>query len=65
MARFALVRLPSIAYISQTTLADSLIASNGIISSRMAGTIRYLDSRPDEMERGITMMVGICGMAAF
>ena len=39
----------------KTTLADNLLASNGIISSKLAGTVRYLDSRPDEMERGITM----------
>ncbi|XP_017135060.1 elongation factor-like GTPase 1 [Drosophila miranda] len=39
----------------KTTLADSLVASNGIISQRMAGKLRYLDSRQDEQERGITM----------
>lgn len=63
----------------KTTLADSLVASNGkiihwvwvidrqsklissscaiagIISQRMAGQMRYMDSRPDEQERGITM----------
>lgn len=39
----------------KTTLADSLVASNGIISPRMAGKLRYLDSRKDEQERGITM----------
>ncbi|ORY76105.1 GTPase Ria1 [Protomyces lactucae-debilis] len=39
----------------KTTLADNLLASNGIISSKLAGTVRYLDSREDEMERGITM----------
>ncbi|BFZ57759.1 Cytoplasmic GTPase/eEF2-like protein (ribosomal bioproteinsis) [Savitreella phatthalungensis] len=39
----------------KTTLADNLLASNGIISTKLAGTVRYLDSRPDEMERGITM----------
>lgn len=39
----------------KTTLADSLVASNGIISSRLAGRLRYLDSRTDEQERGITM----------
>jgi ribosome assembly protein 1 len=36
-------------------LSDSLIASNGIISQKSAGSTRYLDSRPDEQERGITM----------
>ena len=39
----------------KTTLADALVASNGIISSRLAGQLRYMDSRPDEQERGITM----------
>ncbi|CAN9506850.1 unnamed protein product [Ophioblennius macclurei] len=39
----------------KTTLADCLVASNGIISSRLAGKLRYLDSRQDEQIRGITM----------
>ncbi|CAI2170290.1 7288_t:CDS:2, partial [Funneliformis geosporum] len=39
----------------KTTLSDSLLASNGIISNRLAGKVRYLDSREDEQERGITM----------
>ena len=39
----------------KTSLSDSLLASNGIISQRLAGKIRYLDSRPDEQVRGITM----------
>ncbi len=39
----------------KTTLADTLLASNGIISSRMSGKLRYMDSRQDEQERGITM----------
>ena len=39
----------------KTTLSDCLIASNGIISQRLAGELRYLDSRPDEQQRGITM----------
>lgn len=39
----------------KTTLADSLVASNGIISQRSVGSLRYLDSRPDEQQRGITM----------
>jgi translation elongation factor EF-4 len=32
----------------KTTLADTLVASNGFISSRLAGQLRYMDSRPDE-----------------
>ncbi|VDP08028.1 unnamed protein product [Soboliphyme baturini] len=39
----------------KTTLADSLVAANGIISERMAGKLRYLDSELEEQERGITM----------
>lgn len=39
----------------KTTLSDCLLASNGIISSKLAGKIRYLDSREDEQLRGITM----------
>ena len=39
----------------KTTLSDSLISTNGIISSKLAGKVRYLDSRPDEQLRGITM----------
>jgi ribosome assembly protein 1 len=39
----------------KSSFADSLLASNNIISARLAGTIRYLDSREDEQERGITM----------
>eukprot|EP01135_Chromosphaera_perkinsii_P004492 Nk52_evm16s284 gene=Nk52_evmTU16s284 len=39
----------------KTTLSDSLIASNGIISQRLAGKVRYMDSLPEEQLRGITM----------
>lgn len=39
----------------KTTFADALIASNGIISSRLAGKLRYMDSLKEEQERGITM----------
>lgn len=39
----------------KTSLSDCLLASNGIISHQMQGQIRYLDSRPDEQSRGITM----------
>ena len=39
----------------KTTLADALVASNGIISPRMVGKLRYMDSREDEQQRGITM----------
>ena len=36
-------------------MSDSLISSNNIISKKMAGKLRYLDSRLDEQERQITM----------
>ncbi|KAI9850262.1 MAG: Cytoplasmic GTPase/eEF2-like protein (ribosomal biogenesis) [Thelocarpon superellum] len=39
----------------KTSLTDALLATNGIISPKLAGKIRYLDSRPDEQLRGITM----------
>lgn len=39
----------------KTTVADLLLATNRIVSQRMAGFLRYLDDRPDEQERGITM----------
>ncbi|KAJ1508818.1 Cytoplasmic GTPase/eEF2-like protein (ribosomal biogenesis) [Coelomomyces lativittatus] len=39
----------------KTSISDYLIATNGIISPKTCGSVRYLDSRPDEQERGITM----------
>lgn len=39
----------------KSSLSDALIAANGIISSRSAGKVRYMDSREDEQRRGITM----------
>jgi ribosome assembly protein 1 len=39
----------------KSALSDALISANGIISMRMAGKIRYMDSRADEQRRGITM----------
>jgi len=39
----------------KTTLSDSLIAANGLIHPRLAGELRFLDSRDDEQARGITM----------
>ena len=39
----------------KTPLVDSLISYNNIISPRLAGDVRYMDSRPDEQERCITM----------
>ncbi|KAG4301225.1 hypothetical protein PCK1_002535 [Pneumocystis canis] len=45
----------NICLLAHTTLADRLIASNLIISNKVAGSIRYLDNREDEITRGITM----------
>lgn len=39
----------------KTTICDQLISSNGIIHSRNAGTIRYMDNTEAEQIRGITM----------
>jgi ribosome assembly protein 1 len=39
----------------KTTLSDSLISSNGIISEKLAGKLRFLDSSEEEQKRGITM----------
>lgn len=39
----------------KTTLSDYLVASNGILSTQLAGEVRLMDSRPDEQERCITM----------
>ena len=39
----------------KTTFTDSLLSSNNIISEALAGDVRYMDSRADEQERGITL----------
>ena len=39
----------------KSTLTDSLIAKAGIIASKAAGDERYMDTREDEKERGITI----------
>jgi small GTP-binding protein len=39
----------------KTTLTDGLLSSNGIISPKMAGRVRYMDSTEEEQARGITM----------
>ena len=46
----------------KTTLADQLLEHNGIISERAAGTLRYLDSDPEEQRRGITMRSSAVGL---
>ena len=47
--------LPIYKETGKTTLCDCLISSNNIISKKLAGTLRYMDDRPDEQERMITM----------
>ena len=39
----------------KSTLTDSLIAKAGIIATKSAGDERYMDTREDEKERGITI----------
>ncbi len=39
----------------KTTLTDHLIASNGLIHPRLAGELRFMDSKEEEQTRGITM----------
>ncbi|MES1918352.1 hypothetical protein MHBO_000331 [Bonamia ostreae] len=39
----------------KTSISDFLLASNGIVSPKNAGSFKYLDSRKDEFERRITM----------
>ena len=46
----------------KTTLADNLIEHNGLLSERLAGTLRYLDSDPEEQRRGITMRSSAIGL---
>jgi elongation factor 2/ribosome assembly protein 1 len=43
----------------KTTLIDSLIASQGVISKSSAGMLRYLDTRADEQKRGITLKLSL------
>jgi len=39
----------------KTTLTDHLLASNALVHPRLAGELRFMDSRDDEQARGITM----------
>lgn len=39
----------------KSTLSDSLVCKAGVISARAAGNARYMDTRADEQERGITI----------
>ncbi|CAD5210465.1 unnamed protein product [Bursaphelenchus xylophilus] len=47
----------------KTTIADALISSNGIIPPRLVGQMRFLDSREDEQERGITMKSSVVSLS--
>lgn len=39
----------------KSTLTDSLVCKAGVISAKHAGNARYMDTRADEQERGITI----------
>jgi elongation factor 2 len=39
----------------KSTLTDSLVSKSGIISSGRAGETRFMDTRQDEQDRGITI----------
>ncbi|KAJ7500790.1 P-loop containing nucleoside triphosphate hydrolase protein [Mycena galericulata] len=39
----------------KSTLTDALVSKAGIISAANAGKTRYMDTRPDEKDRGITI----------
>lgn len=46
----------------KTTLIDSLVAYQGKISKSIAGEIRYMDTREDEQNRGITLKLSAIGL---
>lgn len=39
----------------KSTLTDALVQKAGIISGDLAGGVRFMDTRKDEQERGITI----------
>lgn len=43
-------------------MADALLATNGIVSSRQSGKLRYMDNTEGEQERGITMKSSVIGL---
>jgi len=47
--------LIELTHLGKTSLVDSLISYNNIINPKLAGLMRYMDTRPDEQERCITM----------
>ncbi|GKT24334.1 hypothetical protein ADUPG1_012703, partial [Aduncisulcus paluster] len=48
----------------KTTLSDCLIASNGIISSKSAGDVKFMDTYAAEQKRFITMKSGVISLLA-
>ncbi|KAM0686320.1 hypothetical protein COBT_002458, partial [Conglomerata obtusa] len=46
----------------KTTLIDSLLATNNVISSSCAGDIRFMDNRDDEQIRGITLKMSVASL---
>ncbi|CAH8555182.1 unnamed protein product [Heterobilharzia americana] len=46
----------------KTTMADALLATNGIVSLRQSGKLRYMDNTEAEQERGITMKSSVIGL---
>jgi elongation factor 2 len=58
MGRRSMIRNMSvIAHVDhgKSTLSDSLVSKAGIISEAKQGDARYMDTRKDEQERGITI----------
>lgn len=58
MAKRAQIRnLSVIAHVDhgKSTLSDALVARAGLISQKASGDARYMDTRKDEQERGITI----------
>jgi len=39
----------------KSTLSDSLVAAAGFMADNMVGDTRFMDTRPDEQERGVTI----------
>ena len=49
----------------KSTLSDSLVAKAGIIAGAKAGDTRFMDTRDDEKERGITIKSTVSPIALF
>jgi elongation factor 2 len=48
----------------KSTLTDSLVSKAGIIAHANAGNARYMDTRQDEKDRGITIKSTAISMCA-